>query len=142
MRFDKLNLKSKFDYVKGEKENQIATTEEKIEKKDIYDLKELHLPEKIKSKGRPKVKGPAVFKPKILIDSSLSKKELERKLLQPINGNNEEFYYLDDEIIFFFLKTFKKNTKIFDFLNPIFIQSNDFEPYVSSNCFENSIFKI
>ena len=93
-------------------------------------ISELNLPEKIKSKGRPKTKGPLLFKKKGLINSNLDHEKLKKMLLGDINQHDYEIYKLDDEIIVEFLSVFRKNTKSFDFIDPLLIT----EEHIFKSC--------
>ena len=67
-----------------------------------------------------------------MVNSSLDQSMLYNQLMKPINSFNTASYWLDDKTIFYFLKVFKKNVKVFEFLDPIIMAYQPVEESIKS----------
>ena len=107
----------------------------KISSDTTIEISNLKLPDKIKSKGRTKEKGPLNFQPKKMVDPTLSRDDLHKKLIKPVNKHNHNFYKLNDRVIFYFLQVFKKNTRAFDFVDPLYLTLDSRESFIIGNIY-------
>lgn len=66
------------------------------------------------------------------VTENLSRKQVENMLLSEINHANPTKYWLNDIVIYSFLTVFKRNTDLFDFVDPLYSTHEDLEEKLSS----------